>query len=231
MLLATFAARGEGTMGREARLELRVDKSEEPWDEIRTFASGLTDNWQQFCVPGVAPKDLPAWKARISVRLGFAPQTVDLADVRLINYGTNRTVRELPFTALPYPGREANAPWRKVALERIEKIRKADLLVRVVDAIGKPLPGAQIALKQTRHAFPFAAAVSGEWLVRKQGRDADRYRQMVEEMFDCVTVEGETCWQPWEWNNAQARDCVKRWCAAAARCRPTIPSATPTASC
>jgi GH35 family endo-1,4-beta-xylanase len=209
VLLATFAARGEATMGRDARLELRVDQSEEPWDEIRTLSTGLSNGWLCFHVRCVARRDFPAWKARLSVRLGYALQTVDLADVRLINYGTNRTLRDLPSTALTYPGREPGAPWRQAALDRIEKIRKADFLVRVMDADSKPVPNAQVTLKQTRHAFPFAAAVSGEWLVRKQGADADRYRQFVEDKFDYVTVEWETCWQPWEWNNAQARDCVQ----------------------
>ncbi len=43
------------------------------------------------------------------------------------------------------------------APERIEKHRKADAEVRVVGADGRPVPGAEVRVEQTRHAFLFGA--------------------------------------------------------------------------
>jgi GH35 family endo-1,4-beta-xylanase len=42
---------------------------------------------------------------------------------------------------------------------RIEKHRKADATVRVVDASGNPVAGAKVAVEQTRHAFLFGSNI------------------------------------------------------------------------
>ena len=42
---------------------------------------------------------------------------------------------------------------------RIEKHRKADAAVVVLDAEGKPVPGAKVAVEQTRHAFLFGCNI------------------------------------------------------------------------
>jgi len=47
------------------------------------------------------------------------------------------TATGLCFGQGTYEGRNADAPWRKEARARIEKIRKAPLKVQVVDAQGK----------------------------------------------------------------------------------------------
>ena len=43
----------------------------------------------------------------------------------------------------------------KGAPERIERYRKADIVVRVTDRRGKPIGGAKVHVRQTRHAFLF----------------------------------------------------------------------------
>ncbi|MEM1227903.1 MAG: endo-1,4-beta-xylanase [Planctomycetota bacterium] len=52
-------------------------------------------------------------------------------------------------------------PWREQANQRIDRLRKADLEVRVVDADGNPVPGARVQIKQQRHLFRFGGVVSG----------------------------------------------------------------------
>ena len=108
-----------------------------------------------------------------------------------------------------YGGREADAPWRKPAAERIEKHRKADLIVRVMDARGAPVRDAAIQVRMTRQAFPFASCVSADLLVRGNGPDAERYRRMVDEGFSHVTVEYESCQIPWESDKTVAMDALK----------------------
>ena len=58
------------------------------------------------------------------------------------------------------PGSEPDAAWRKAAEARIEKIRKGDLTVLVKDAAGKPVPGAEVAVRMKKHAFLWGTAVS-----------------------------------------------------------------------
>ncbi len=70
---------------------------------------------------------------------------------------------------------------------RIEKHRKADLSVEVLDASGRPLPGATVKLEQTRHAFLFGANIF------KWGRCGDEaseaaYRARYEELLNFATL-------------------------------------------
>jgi len=76
--------------------------------------------------------------------------------------------------------------WAK-ADERIEKYRKADATVLVVDAAGRPVPGAKVAVEQTRHAFLFGSNIF-LW-----GRTADEqaeaaYRQRFAELLNYATL-------------------------------------------
>ena len=118
-------------------------------------------------------------------------------------------VRDLPQTRLTYKGREADAPWRKAAAERIDKLRKADLSIRVVNADGTPAEDAAVEVRMTRQAFPFASAVASHMLVRRHGADADRYRDMVDKLFTHVTIEYQTCQVPWERDRRTALDSLK----------------------
>ena len=50
--------------------------------------------------------------------------------------------------------------WRAAADARIEAHRKADLRVVVLGADGKPVEGADVAVRMMRHAFKFGTQVS-----------------------------------------------------------------------
>ena len=96
-----------------------------------------------------------------------------------------------------YGGRNANAPWRRAAAERIETLRKAPLVVRVVDAVGKPVAGARVEVKMRRHAFGFGSAVTARMLCLDDG-DGRRYRKIVAENYTKVVFENDLKWRPWE---------------------------------
>jgi len=133
-----------------------------------------------------------------------------LAAIALPALAEVRGAGDLPETRVTYKGREADAPWRKAAAERIDKLRRADLSIRVVNADGTPADDAAVEVRMTRQAFPFASAVSSNWLVRRQGADADRYRDIVDKLFTHVTVEYQTCQIPWEHDRRTALDSL-RW--------------------
>ncbi|MEM0926352.1 MAG: sulfatase-like hydrolase/transferase, partial [Planctomycetota bacterium] len=52
-------------------------------------------------------------------------------------------------------------PWRKQAEQRIDRLRKADLEIRVVDDAGKPIAGIPVRVQLQRHAFRFGGIVGG----------------------------------------------------------------------
>lgn len=99
-----------------------------------------------------------------------------------------------------YGGRDPAAAWRAAAAARIEQLRKGDFTVRVVDAAGRPIAGAQVGIAQQRHAFPFGSALQMARLV--QDNAANRlYRQKTAALFNAASTENDLKWGPWigEW--------------------------------
>lgn len=60
---------------------------------------------------------------------------------------------------MTYAGREWDSPWRSAALDRIERIRKSDLEIQVLDPDGQPLENVAVHVQMQRHAFVFGTAV------------------------------------------------------------------------
>jgi hypothetical protein len=104
-------------------------------------------------------------------------------------------------------------------MARIEKIRKGDLTIQVVDANGSPVEGAKVAIQMQRHAFGFGNVVNSQLLGGKEDsfpytqkrvgtsktstwRDAEKYREIVREYFNWVTFESEL--RPHKWKEMAA---------------------------
>jgi len=106
-----------------------------------------------------------------------------------------------PQYVAPEPGPvrepELDPRWREAARERIDKHRKADLVVRVVNGSGEAVPDAEVAVRMRRHEFGFGSAVAARFLV---GDEADGvwYRRTVKKLFNKVTIESDLKWPHWE---------------------------------
>lgn len=102
----------------------------------------------------------------------------------------------------PYAGAEPDAPWRAEAVARIDAIRRADLRVRVTDAVGNPLPNANVGIHMQEHAFNFGSAVQGVRL-RDYNPAYATYKQKISELFNMATLENDLKWPPWngEWGS------------------------------
>lgn len=174
--------------------------------------------WKQHVRSYVAASDCNHSKSAIRIDLGEAGKIVEIADLRLINYGPNRDIGELPRSTVNYRGRAVDAAWRKEALERIEKIRKSELAVQVVDAQGKPVANANVTVAMHRHAFGFGNAVNSEVLgadesdfpIQPKGKgkvtvtweEAQKYREIVKKYYDRVTFESEL--RPGNWQQMKS---------------------------
>jgi GH35 family endo-1,4-beta-xylanase len=106
-------------------------------------------------------------------------------------------------TASSYAGREPDAPWRRAAAERIEKIRKGDLSVAVKDADGRPVSDATVTVRMRRHAFDFGSAVAARALFAETA-DNEKYRETIKRMFNMVVLENDLKWPDWERNREQS---------------------------
>lgn len=96
---------------------------------------------------------------------------------------------------------------------RIEKHRKGDAVVQVVDAAGKAAVGASVHVEQTNHAFLFGSNIY-RWGRCKTPEHERLYRQRFAEVLNYATL-------PFYWNAYErqrgkpahaSREAVARWC-------------------
>ena len=124
------------------------------------YSASASSEWKHIQFPFGAAQDEAEGQAFLGFGVGFTAQTIEIAEVHITDYGATVKVSALPTTRVTYDGREPNAPWRKAAAARIERIRKGNLKIIVTDGAGRPVPEATVTVAMTRHAFGFATAVS-----------------------------------------------------------------------
>ena len=160
-----------------------------------TFKCG--PQWQVYYLAWQAERAMEQGTSALVFHLGQRAQAFEIGPVRLLHYGKSVALKDLPRTPVTYKGREADAPWRKEARERIARYRTAPLTVTVTDAAGQPVPGASVSVRQVRSAFGFGSAVTAEWLT-KPGPDGDAYRKIVDDCFSRVVFENDLKMEGWE---------------------------------
>jgi len=77
--------------------------------------------------------------------------------------------------------------WKAAANDRIESIRKRDVLLHVIDATGKPVSGATVSVAQTRHRFGFGSAINGNI-------SNPQYAAFFRTNFQWAVMENEAKW-------------------------------------
>ncbi len=206
VILLSFWAQRPGAGGQPNNLYLNVQS--DAGDAQYQYKLSAYRIWQQHVRSFTATADANPDKSNMTLLLGEAGKTVDIAQLQLINYGPNYDTSLLPFSTINYKGREPDAQWRKDALARIEKIRKGDLVIEVVDAEGTPQPGAAVKVEMQRHAFTFGNAISAHLTGASEDQfpytrnradtkyvttwqEAQQYRQTLVENFNCVVFESE----------------------------------------
>ena len=198
-LVASFWARGEAGNGEGGGVtEFVFEKGGAPYTKsiqylVETPADG---GWRHYWVAFKSLGDYQAGGAVITFQMGYLKQEVELAKIELWNFG-QRELDGLPHTPLSYIGREPDAAWRKEAFDRIEKVRKADLKIQVVDSDGKPLPGQPVHVELDRHAFGFGTAVNS-WKVTGKDDDDAKYREVLKENFNLGAIENGLKWPFWD---------------------------------
>lgn len=194
VLLASFYFRTEyvPVESGEAETEINFELNHPPYDKSLTSAVRAGSEWKQALVPFVAKRNFNAGEAQVTFRLGYSPQTVDFADVKVENFRRELVLADLPKGKSSYVGMALDAPWRAKADERIDRLRKADLTVRVLGSNGKPVSGARVTAELTRHAFSFGTAAPAEYLLSGNRR---QFLDILREHFNIVTLENDLKWE------------------------------------
>lgn len=208
-VLMSFWMRRPGAGGQPNNAYLFVDAA----DESTAYQYNLSAyrEWTRHVRSFVASEAFDSTQACLRLNLGEAGTKVEIADLQLLNYGSDRNIATLPKSTIIYRGREKDAAWRTEALARIEKIRKADLTVTVVDASGNPVPGARVHVAMQKHAFGFGNTVNSDVLGAPESDfpinpkkkivvtwdEAQKYREVFKKYFDRATFESEL--RPHNW--------------------------------
>ena len=133
----------------------------------------------------------------LGFHLGFGIQAFEIAGLAVVNYGPSADPASLGLAGKSYGGRELDATWRVAAQERIDRFRKANLVVRVTDGRGAPMAGVPVHVKMLRHSFGFGSAITAAGLTGLSSDDL-KYQDMVERLFNRVVFENDLKWGPWE---------------------------------
>lgn len=163
--------------------------------------------WQQWLIPVEASAALPSsW---YKVMLGYQIQSVQLAGVAIINYGTKYPVEELPQSQFQfdYEGRDPDALWRAAAADRIEQHRKAEAAFQITDELGNPL-AAELVIEQQSHAFDFGVSIKiperAAHQLQTSTEELAPYFQSVPDLtgdgrgFNLGVADDEMRWKTWE---------------------------------
>jgi endo-1,4-beta-xylanase len=199
VLLASFFVRSVESLDEsgEAITEVVFEKGGPPHTKSLEHPVSIGGEWRKIQLPFRSEETYAAGEARLHFRLGFDPQVIDLAAVALVNFGPHVNLQDLPRTSVTYAGREADAPWRQAAAERIDRHRKADLKIKVISAEGEPVPNALVHVKMLRHEFAWGSAVSARLIVNDDP-DARAYRETILKLYNTVVFENDLKWQAWE---------------------------------
>jgi endo-1,4-beta-xylanase len=191
---------GEGSF--EARFDNLVNgKYSWPTHVERGISFG--SEWTEFSIPFYLEKDVPVGAARFIIKFDTYEQSFELSPVALKSYGSQVKVSDLPKTTVTYSGGEPKAPWRKEAAERIEKYRKGDLNIQVLDANGNAIKDAEVEVRMTRNSFQWGTAVTSKSLLDKTEM-GEKYREVVKKYFNHIVYENEM--KPKNWARQKPED-------------------------
>ena len=173
----------------DGALTVCIEQNKDPYTKQIYNKLSIGKDWKQYFVPLKCKSALALAEVSYSFHIGFASQSIEVADVKFLNYKQTITLESLPVTPITYIGREADAPWRAEAAARIDQNRKGIANIVVYDEQGQLVKDATVSVEMIRHQFGFGSAVDGTRFIS----DAF-YRKKVYELFNEVVLENDLKW-------------------------------------
>ncbi len=179
------------THGAPGTLHAKLQLAAAPYTEACGVTGfKLSPEWIEYPVLFTVENPLPEGKAAFTLFCAQEEQTVEIASIQVMRYAPETDTSKFPRIRNTYAGREPDAPWRIAALERIEKIRKADCSLTLTGADGKPLANQSVKLSLRRHEFGFGSATPASFYAADT-EDAKRFRDVIDRLFSIVVFEND----------------------------------------
>lgn len=175
----------------------RVIDGKYSWPPLLERGMSFGSGWTLTQIPFMASKEVAKGDLSLVIKCGSFPQQFELGQLTLVNYKQSKKLADLPRSVVHYDGDAADAPWRKAAADRIEKYRKGNLTVQVVDAKGKPITDASVSVRLARSAFAWGTATNSKMLLDPSSADAKTYRDTLLRYFNKVVFENEMKSKNW----------------------------------
>jgi len=172
----------------EGALTVVIENSTTYAKELSTKIS-IGSSWKQYFASAKCASTLTASQVRYAFQTGYPSQTIQIADVRFLNYKNALTLNNLPVTEITYSGQAPDAAWRIAAADRIAQIRKGKVDIVVKDHLGNALKDASISIEMVRHQFGFGTAIPANTFLTNT-----IFRNKVYELFNEVVFENDLKW-------------------------------------
>lgn len=201
VILVSFWARTISSIDEtgQGALMVCIEQNTSPHTKQLYYRINLGSEWRQYFASAKSTAALSSSAVSYSFHTGYISQTIEVADVRFINYKNTLGLNDLPVTAITYGGSDSDAPWRAAAAARIEKYRKGTADIMVYDEEGNLLKDALITIEMTRHEFGFGTAVDANVFLNNA-----TYRNKVYELFNEAVFENDLKWSSFNPSAANA---------------------------
>jgi len=181
----------------QGHIGLVLEQSTTSNEKLLARQYDVSADWRREDVAVTVHHDFPAGGTQLCLRLGYLPQTLEIGGVRLRVFDPSIALSDLPQTPVTYRGRQADAPWRRDAEQRIESLRKAPLVVHITDAAGQPLAGANVQIRMQRYAFAFGCEYNDDHVI-SDSSDDQVYREHYLQLFNTGVDEWGMKWAHWD---------------------------------
>ncbi len=164
----------------------------ETYEKPLSHSFAVGGEWTHFVYGFESNMSLPLANHRAAIFFGHAVQTIEIANIQYLNYKNSISLDELPEMEIMWAGMEPDAPWRTEAAARIEKFRKGNVTVKLVDADNHAVSDAAVSFEMKNHKFGFGSAIDGKTYLSNP-----TYRNHIHELFSEVVFENDLKWKPW----------------------------------
>ncbi|MBC7721322.1 MAG: endo-1,4-beta-xylanase [Pedobacter sp.] len=184
----------------EAFIEISLDRTIEGkynWPPLFERGMSFGTKWTLTQIPFVAARDVAKGELSLVIKCGKFPQIFEMAGISLLNYKQSAKLTDLPRSTVHYDGDEPDATWRKAAAERIEKYRKGNLAIKVLDKNDKPVAGATVIVHMKKSAFGWGTATNSKLILDTIDPLAKIYRDTLLKYFNKIVFENEMKSKNW----------------------------------
>lgn len=190
VILVTFFARTITSVQEtgEGAVNVVIENATTYAKEISTKLT-IGKEWKQYYASVKCKSTWTTALTRYALFTGYASQTIEVADVKFLNYKNLLTLSDLPITEITYTGQAADAAWRVAAADRIDQIRKGKVDIVVQDQLGNVVKDAAVSIEMVRHKFGFGTAIPASVFLSNSV-----FRNKVYELFNEVVFENDLKW-------------------------------------